>query len=156
MKRTTSAIAILVCTLFCVQTHADTPIIGIVDKPIWVSNGAIYIIIPADRKSVISFSAKTSESVHVKCEPPLPADVAPVVGGMTAFVQAGRTVYAIGEQSKRWGKLELPRENMIVVADPQCIRVSDNESFFIFGPASEFWIGLDMETGKSTRAITEE
>ena len=137
-----------VCLVSCAITQAQEPANQAVVKPIWVSGGSLYIIIPADRRKIVAYSSATSKMTTIECDAPLPNDAVPVVGDKIAFVQTGRTVYAVGNDSESWAKLTLPRDGMKPAIDGTCVRVSDDKSFFVFGPAANAWSGIDLQSGE--------
>ena len=130
------------------SAEAQEPSTATASKGVWVKGGQLYVIIPADRKSICAFSTATSKLSRVTLDDALPADVFPSVASKVAAVQAGRTVFAIGISGNRWGRLDLPEDGLSYAIDDESVRVSNDDLFYVFGPGSTDWSGIDLRSGE--------
>jgi hypothetical protein len=130
-----------------VPTHGQEPASPAAQKSKWVMGGQMYVVIPADRKSIIAFSTATSKLSRLTLDRPLPDDAKPVVASKVAAIQAGRTVYAIGATGNCWARLDLPADGLHFAVDSESIRVSDDDIFYVFASGSTEWAGVDLNNG---------
>jgi len=132
---------------FVAPTHAQESVAQTAATGSWVVGDQIYVVIPADRKSIYAFSTFTSEFSRMVLDAPLPADAKPVVGAKVAAIQAGRTIYAIGANGHGWSRLDLPADGLHFNVDHDAIRVSNDDVFYIFSSGSKRWAGVDLRNG---------
>ncbi|TWU10291.1 hypothetical protein Pla52o_57470 [Novipirellula galeiformis] len=142
-----SAIFVFAIVTSSLCTGAQEPTVPAASKSTWVVGGQMYVVIPADRKSIFAFSTATSRLSRLTLDTPLPDDAKPVIASNVAAIQAGRTVYAIGATGNRWARLDLPADGLHFVVDSESIRVSDDDVFYIFASGSTDWVGVDLNNG---------
>ncbi len=113
----------------------------------WVVGDQLYVIIPADRKSILAFSTATSRLSRMVLDTPLPDTAKPFVAANVAAIQVGRTVYSIGATGDGWARLDLPVDGLHCNVNQDAIVVSNDDVFYVFASGSNQWVGVDLHTG---------
>lgn len=129
------------------SVHAQQPSAPAAPTGSWVIGGQLYVVVPADRRSILAFSTATATLSRLALDAPLPDGAEPVVASKVAAIQVGRTVYAIGATGDRWVRLDLPVDGLQFTVGAESIRVSNDDVFYVFASGSTQWEGVDLHNG---------
>ena len=108
----------------------------------------MYVVVPANRLSLIAYSTHTSRVSRITLDDPLPEDCTPAIANGVAVVQCGRTVYAIGKRGGTWSRLDLAADGLHFEFDGNAVRFSNEDVLYVFGSGATEWTGFDLHDGR--------